>query len=362
MLYHLFYPLRDIFFGFNVFKYITFRATLASITAFLVSIILGPFVIRWLQNMNMRQTIEREGFSALYAAHEGKRKVPTMGGLLIIGAISISTLLWADLTNRYVLLAVFATIWLGGVGFIDDYMKLRKKDSKGLKAANKFIGQVGLGLAVGLFLYMEGPFWREIHIPYLKNWVIAAGVFYIPFAALVITGASNAVNLTDGLDGLAIGCTAMIAFTYGIFSYISGHAQFSNYLQIAFIPGAGELTVFCAAILGAGIGFLWFNSHPASVFMGDTGSLSLGGALGVVAILTKKELLLVIIGGVFVVEALSVILQVGSYKLRKKRIFLMAPIHHHFQLMGVPESKVVIRFWIVSFILALWGLAALKLQ
>ena len=219
-----------------------------------------------------------------------------------------------------------------------------------------------MSITIGIFLYLDSPGWQEISIPFLKNWFLAIGPLYILFVAVVIVGTSNAVNLTDGLDGLAIGCTAMIALTYGIFSYVTGHATFSDYLQVPFVAGAGELTIFCATILGAGMGFLWFNSHPANVFMGDVGSLSLGGALGAVAIFTKKEFLLIIVGGVFVVEALSVILQVASYKLRKKRIFLMAPLHHHFQLKGLTESKVVIRFWIISIILALCGLSALKLQ
>ena len=362
MFYHFLYPLRDFFFGFNVFRYITFRAALASITAFVVSLLIGPAVIRFLQRLHLSQTIEREGFSRLYPAHEGKKKTPTMGGLLILGSVVISTLLWGDLTNRYLLLCLATMLWLGAVGFIDDYLKLRKKNSKGLTAANKFIGQLLLGLGIGLFLYFDSFSWQEVHVPFVKHWVISMGPLYVLFVAMVIVGSSNAVNLTDGLDGLAIGCTAMIALTYGLFSYLAGHAKFSQYLQIPFVPGAGELTVFCAALLGAGMGFLWFNAHPASVFMGDVGSLSLGGALGVVAIFTRKELLLLIVGGVFVVEALSVILQVASYKSRRKRIFLMAPIHHHFQLTGLAETKVVIRFWIVSIILALWGLASLKLQ
>ena len=362
MLYHFLYPLRVLFFGFNVFRYITFRAAMASVTAFLVSLILGPWVIRFLHHLDLKQTIKREGFSKLYQAHQGKEKVPTMGGLLILGSLVISTLLWGNLSDRYVLLCLFTVVWLGVVGFMDDYAKFLKKNSKGLNAVSKFLGQVILGAILGLFLYFESSSWQEISVPFLKNIFLAIGPFYILFVILVITGASNAVNLTDGLDGLAIGCTAMIALTYGLFSYLAGNAKFSAYLQIPFVPGAGELTVFCAALFGAGVGFLWFNSHPASVFMGDTGSLSIGGALGAVAIFTKKELLLFIVGGVFVMEAVSVILQVVSYKTRKKRIFLMAPIHHHFQLKGLSESKVVIRFWIASLILSLLGLASLKLQ
>ncbi len=362
MLYHLLYPLRDLFFGFNVFRYITFRAVFAGITAFVVCLFLGPRIIRFLHGLDLKQTIERAGFSKLYGAHQGKEKTPTMGGLIILGALVISTLLWADLANRYILLALFAVLWLGGVGFIDDALKLSKKNSKGLAAANKLIGQVVLGLALGLFLYFDSSAWNKVSVPFTKNIFIMMGPFYIVFVAVVLVGASNAVNLTDGLDGLAIGCTAMIALTYSVFSYVVGNARFAQYLQIPFVPGAGELAIFCAALFGAGLGFLWFNSHPASIFMGDVGSLSLGGALGVVAVFTKKEILLLIVGGVFVIEALSVILQIASYRFRGKRIFLMAPLHHHFQLKGLAESKVVIRFWVVSIILALWGLASLKLQ
>ncbi|OIO39598.1 MAG: phospho-N-acetylmuramoyl-pentapeptide-transferase [Candidatus Omnitrophica bacterium CG1_02_46_14] len=362
MLYYFLYPLKDLFFGFNVFRYITFRAAMASITAFVVSLLIGPLVICFLHHLELKQTIQREGFSKLYKTHEGKDKVPTMGGLLIIGALVFSTVLWADLTNRYVWITLFIVVWFGIVGFIDDYLKFLRKDSKGLKAGAKFFGQVLISLALGLFLYFDSSLWQEIRIPFMKHFFLTIGPWYILFVMLVLTGASNAVNLTDGLDGLAIGCTAMIALSYGLLSYVTGNVKMSSYLQVPFVPGAGELTVFCMALLGAGMGFLWFNSHPASIFMGDTGSLSLGGAIGAVALFTKKELLLLIIGGVFVMEALSVMIQVVSFKSRKKRVFLMAPIHHHFQLKGISESKVVIRFWIISFILALVGLASLKLQ
>jgi len=362
VLYELFYPLREFFFGFNVFRYITFRAAMAGITSFVVMLWIGPGMIRFLIKLNLKQTIERVGFESLYHEHAGKDKVPTMGGLMILVSVIFSTLLWADLRNRYVWLTLLIMLWLGLVGFVDDYLKLVKKDSKGLTALNKFIGQTAVGLGVGVFLYLDSPVWRDIALPFVKDWFLTLGIFYIPFVALVLAGASNAVNLTDGLDGLAIGCTFMIALTYAVFSYVTGHAAFSHYLQIPFIAGAGELTVFCTVLFGAGLGFLWFNAHPASVFMGDVGSLSLGGALGAVAIFTKKELLLVIVGGVFVMEAMSVILQVGSYKFRKQRVFRMAPIHHHFQLGGLKETKVVIRFWIVSILLALVGLATLKLQ
>lgn len=335
---------------------------MASITAFLVTVLIAPFMIRFLSKLNFKQTIEREGFSKLYEQHKGKDKVPTMGGFLILGGVVVSTVLWADILNRYVLLSLLTMVWLGAIGFVDDWLKLSKKNSKGLTAANKIFGQLAIGIFIGTFLYFDSPGWQQVSVPFFKNWLLAMGPLYIVFVVMILVGASNAVNLTDGLDGLAIGCTSMIALTYGIFSYVTGNVKFSDYLQIPFIPGTGELAVFCAVLFGASIGFLWFNSHPASVFMGDTGSLALGGALGVVAIFTKKEILLAIVGGVFVMEALSVMIQVTSYKLHKKRIFLMAPIHHHFQLKGLSESKVVIRFWIISLILALTGLAALKLQ
>ncbi len=362
MLYQFLYPLREYFFGFNVFRYITFRAAMAGITAFVITLLIGPWMIRFLSRLNLKQTIEREGFSALYKEHAGKEKVPTMGGLMILGSVLISTILWMDLKNRYVWLSLMIMTWLGLVGFVDDYLKLAKKDSKGLTALNKFVGQTLVGIGVGVFLYFDSPVWRDVAVPFAKSWFIVLGPAYIFFVALVLTGASNAVNLTDGLDGLAIGCTLMIALAYGAISYMTGHAAFSHYLQIPYIAGAGELAVFCTVLFGAGMGFLWFNSHPANVFMGDVGSLSLGGALGAVAIFTKKELLLVIVGGIFVMEAISVILQVGSYKIRKQRIFRMAPIHHHFQLGGLKETKVVIRFWIISILLSLLGLTTLKLQ
>ncbi len=362
MFYALLYPLKKYFIGFNLFQYITFRAAMAGITAFLISLWIGPIVIRFLSGFNLKQGIERPGFSKLYEASAGKEKVPTMGGLMILGALLLSVLLWADLRNRYVILCMAIVLWLGAVGFADDYLKLTKKNSKGLKGSYKLAGQLVLGLAIGFYLYHDSPVWADVAIPFLKNWFWALGPLYVLFVALVITGSSNAVNLTDGLDGLAIGCTLTIAMTYGVFSYVGGHSVFSHYLHIPHIIGVGELTVFCAALFGAGLGFLWFNAHPASLFMGDMGSLSIGGALGAVAIFSKKELLLLVVGGIFVMEALSVILQVASYKLRKQRIFLMAPIHHHFQLLGLKETKVVIRFWIVSILLSLVGLATLKIQ
>lgn len=286
-----------------------------------------------------------------------------MGGILILLSIIVSVLLWADLSNVYILLTLFATLWLGFVGFVDDYLKLSKKHSKGLGFLGKFIPQTAIAVAIGYFVYTDQNLGTKLDIPFLKNLILDLGIFYVLFVIVVIVGSSNAVNLTDGLDGLAIGCTIMVALTYAILSYVTGHAVFSKYLFIPFISGSGELTVFCASILGAGLGFLWFNCFPASVFMGDIGSLALGGALGTIAVFIKKELLLVIVGGIFVLEAISVILQVGSFRLRKgKRIFRLAPLHHHFQVLGWPESKVIVRFWIVGIILSVLTLATLKIR
>ncbi|MBN3039280.1 MAG: phospho-N-acetylmuramoyl-pentapeptide-transferase [Candidatus Omnitrophica bacterium] len=363
MFYWLFYPLREIFFGFNVFKYITFRAAMASVTSFLICIFLGPRLIQKLTSLNIGEKIIDEKISpTLHSLQKGKKGIPTMGGLLIIFAMLLSTVLWARLDNKYIALVLFSMLWLGLVGFLDDYMKFISKRSKGMTAAMKLMAQAVLGLVVGLFVFYDPEIGSNLDIPFLKDLMINLGLFYIIFAAVVIVGSSNAVNLTDGLDGLAIGCVMMVALTYSIFSYVTGHARFSTYLQISFIPGTGELAVFCSAILGATLGFLWFNSHPAEMFMGDTGSLTLGGVLGIVAVLIKKELLLLLAGGIFVAEALSVILQVASFKLRGKRIFLVAPLHHHFQFRGLPETKVTIRFWIVAVILSLLSLATLKLR
>lgn len=285
-----------------------------------------------------------------------------MGGLLILFSAILSTVLWARLDNKYILVALFSIFYLGLIGFIDDYLKYIRGHSKGMSAVMKLTAQAILATSVALFAFADPQIGRSLNIPFCKDLLIDLGIFYIAFAALVIIGCSNSVNLTDGLDGLAIGCIIMVALTYSIFSYVSGHAQFSSYLHINYVPGSGELTIFCANILGAALGFLWFNAHPAEMFMGDTGSLALGGSIGVVAVLIKKELLLLLAGGIFVVEALSVILQIGSFKLRKKRIFLVAPLHHHFQVKGLSESKVTVRFWIVAALLALLTLATLKLR
>ena len=363
MLYQLLYPLREIFFGFNVFKYITFRAAMGSVTSFLLCIFIGPWLINKLSRLKIGENIIEEKLCPqLHSLHRGKKGIPTMGGFLILFSAIFSTLLWARLDSKYILLALFSFVWLGIIGFMDDYMKFITRRSKGITVTTKLVGQSILAVIVGLFAFYDPHIGQRLDIPFLKNLIVNLGFFYIVFVVLVIVGSSNAVNLTDGLDGLAIGCIIMVAFTYSIFSYLTGHLKFSSYLQINYVPGSGELAVFCANIAGAALGFLWFNSHPADIFMGDTGSLALGGALGVVAVLIKKELLLLLAGGIFVAEALSVILQVGSFKLRKKRIFLVAPLHHHFQLRGLSESKVTIRFWIIAVILALLTLATLKLR
>ncbi len=362
MFYHLFYPLREFWFGFNIFRYITFRAAMAALTAFLLSILLGPLIIKKLYKMKIGEHVRKQEVGLLYDIHKNKEGTPTMGGILILLAIIGSTILWSDLTNKFTLIALFSTIWLGGVGFADDYIKLTKKRSKGLAAATKLLGQILLGLAVGVYFYLSKGGRTMLEFPFLKSIVLDLSVFYIFFVTLVIVGTSNAVNLTDGMDGLAIGCTTIAALTYSILSYVVGNAILSKYLLISFVPGTGELAVFCASIVGAGLGFLWYNCYPAQMFMGDTGSLALGGALGIVAVAIRKELLLFIVGGIFVFEALSVIIQVISFKLIGRRVFLMSPIHHHFQLKGLKESKVIVRFWIVAILLALFTLVTLKIR
>lgn len=361
MFYHLFYPLKDFWFGFNVFKYITFRAIFASITAFLISVLAGPFIIKGLKNFGVGEPTFRKDAPSLYPLHKHKEGTPTMGGLLIIPAVTISTLLWADYTNRFIVISLVVFLWLGAVGFIDDRIKLTKK-RLGLMMTTKLVGQLIPAFVIGLYLYLDPRFPASLDVPFLKKLFLDLGIFYIFFVMIVITASSNAVNITDGLDGLAIGCVAIIALTYTGFSYVSGRVDFAEYLRILYIPDSGELAVFCAGIMGAALGFLWFNSHPASVFMGDTGALALGGAVGTVAVLIKKELLLIVVGGIFVIEVASVLLQVISFRWKKKRIFLMTPLHHHFQLLGWSESKITIRFWIVAIILALFGLITLKLR
>lgn len=362
MLYHLHFLLLDWFGGFNVFRYITFRSAYAMVTALVISFLLGPWLIRRLRRLQLGEQIRAEG----PASHKAKAGTPTMGGLLILASVLIPTLLWADLTNRYIQLVVAMTVGTGLLGFMDDYLKVVKKRSKGLVGRYKLVGQVALGLVLGLVLYFvplesSSP-GVSMELPFLKGVLLNLGLFYVPLVILVVTGTSNAVNLTDGLDGLAIGVVSIIFVAFTGLVYVSGHKVFSEYLNIVYLPGAGELTIFCAAMVGASLGFLWFNAHPAELFMGDTGSLALGGALGTVAILIKKELLLIILGGVLVMEVLSVMLQVWSFKRRGKRIFRMAPLHHHFELAGWHESKVVVRFWILAVLLAMVGLSTLKLR
>ncbi len=360
MLYHLLYPLHKTFALFNVFRYITFRSAGAVVTALLVSFALGPSIVRWLRALKVGQQVRDDGPQT----HLTKKGTPTMGGILIIAAVAASVLLWSDLTNRYVWVVLFATLAFGGIGFIDDYRKVVKKRSKGLSAKEKFGLQIAASLLIGLFLYYYSgdPDSAHLTVPFFKRLFIDLGWFYVPFSVVVIVGSSNAVNLTDGLDGLAAGLVGIAATANAVLVYIGGNKILADYLKIQYIAGSGELAVVCAALLGASLGFLWYNAHPAEVFMGDVGSLSLGGALGALAVVTKHELILIVVGGIFVVEALSVMLQVASFKLTGKRIFKMAPIHHHFEEIGWPESKVIIRFWIVGIILALVSLGSLKLR
>ena len=358
MLYHLLYPLHTEFSVFYVFRFITFRAIYAAITALVISFLLGPWLIEKLSALQMGQTIRKLGPES----HFKKEGTPTMGGALILLAIVLPTLLWADLTNLYVWLTLLVTIGYGIIGFVDDLLKVRQKNSDGLSPRKKMFWQMVIAFAVGLFLMMHQEFQTTLAFPFFKSINPDLGWFYVPFAMLVIIGASNAVNLTDGLDGLAIGPVIIAAGTYLLFAYVAGHATLSSYLQIKGVNGAGELSILCGAMVGAGLGFLWFNTYPAQVFMGDVGSLSLGGAIGTIAVITKQEIVLVIVGGIFVMEAVSVIVQVTSFRLYGKRIFRMAPIHHHFELKGWAEPKIIVRFWIISIILALIGLSTLKLR
>jgi phospho-N-acetylmuramoyl-pentapeptide-transferase len=358
MLYHFLYPLASEFHFLNVFKYLTFRTIYAVITALVVSFLLGPWVIRKLQAIQVTQVIRTDGPES----HLKKQGTPTMGGALILAAIVIPTLLWADLSNSYIWMVLTIIIGYGLIGFVDDYKKVVEKNPKGLSPRQKTLYQVLLGLMVGVALYYTPGFSTELTIPFFKNLRPDLGIFYIPFVMLVIFGASSAVNLTDGLDGLAIGPVAINAGTYMLFTYIAGNVKLSSYLQIPYVAGAGELAILCGAMAGAGLGFLWYNAYPAEVFMGDVGSLPLGGGLGALAVITKQEILLVIVGGIFVIEALSVIFQVGSYKYRGKRIFRMAPIHHHFELKGVAEPKIIVRFWVITIILALIAISTLKIR
>ncbi len=355
---------RDLLFSLNIFRYITFRASMAGLTTFLLCISLGPYFINKLRDLRIREIAKRDDCPDLDKFQKTKEGTPTMGGIFIVGSILLSVFLWADLSNRFILLAILTCLYLAVLGWVDDYTKLMKRSGKkrGLDKRTKLIWEILLGCFIGSYVYFNPGSSTKLDFPFFKEIILDIGLLYIPFVALVVVGTSNAVNLTDGLDGLAIGCVLMVSLTLAILSYVSGHATFSQYLFIPFISGAGELAVFCAAIIGASLGFLWFNGPPASVFMGDVGSLSLGGTLGVIAVMIKKELLLVIMGGVFVAEALSVILQVASFKLRGKRIFKMSPLHHHLQLSGWEESKIIVRFWIVAIILAIITLTTLKIR
>lgn len=358
MLYHLLYPLSDSYAFFNVFKYITFRTFGAAITAVLISLVAGPAYIRMLKNRQIGQEVRDEGPKS----HLSKKGTPTMGGGLILLSISLSTLLWAELNNANIWIALGTTLFLGLVGYVDDYRKVVQKNTKGLSARQKLLFQFVIAFAAAYLIFSLRETPPVLKFPFFKDWYVDLGLLFIPFAALVIVGASNAVNLTDGLDGLAVGPTITTSTTFLILAYCAGHMKIAEYLQIPYVAGAGELSVFLATVAASCLGFLWFNTYPAQVFMGDVGSLALGGALGISAVITKNEILLVICGGIFVIEALSVMAQVASFKLTGKRVFKMAPIHHHFELKGWAEPKVIVRFWIISILLALFTLSTLKLR
>ena len=366
MFYQFLYPLRDAISAFNIFQYITVRAAGAAITSIFISFFIGPIMINKLKTMQIGELIRTDGPKT----HLAKKGTPTMGGLIILFSVLFPVLLWADLSNVYIQLIIFSTLWMSAIGFIDDYLKVIKKYKKGLIAKYKMLGQISLGLILGFYIYFHphfSDFNTLISIPFLKDVQLDLGFFYIPFVVFVVTGTSNAVNLTDGLDGLAAGLIGIAAVALAMISYISGRIDFSQYLNTIYLPGSAELTVFCLAMVGGILGFLWYNSHPAQVFMGDTGSLGMGGALGTMAILLRKEILFAVLGGVFVAEALSVMIQVSYFKYTKKkygkgrRIFKMAPLHHHYEMQGVQETKIVIRFWIIGILLALFSLSSFKI-
>ena len=352
--------LQEYYKGFAVFQYLTLRGIFGVLTALVMSLWLGPKMIRMLGNLQIGQSVRSDGPQT----HLVKSGTPTMGGALILASITISTLLWADLTNRYVWTVLLVTILFGAIGWVDDYRKVVEKNSRGLPGRWKYFWQsvFGLGAALVLYFTAQTPAETELIVPFLKDISIPLGAGFIVLTYLVIVGTSNAVNLTDGLDGLAILPTVMVGGALGIFAYLSGHVTFAEYLFIPYVPGVGELIIFCGALIGAGLGFLWFNTYPAQVFMGDVGALALGAALGTVAVIVRQEIVLFIMGGVFVAETLSVVIQVASFKLTGKRVFRMAPIHHHFELKGWPEPRVIVRFWIITVVLVLVGLATLKLR
>ena len=357
MLYHLLYPLSDTFSFLNVIRYITFRTAAATLTALFISFVVGPWLIRKLASLHIGQPIRELG-----PDHQAKAGTPTMGGLLILLSLCVSVLLWADLTNQLVWFVLALTIGYGILGFIDDYLKVTRQNSDGLSPHTKLIWQTGMALLLAVSLYSSPAFDQELAVPFFKQFTPDIGWLYIPLAILVIVGFSNGVNLTDGLDGLAIGPVMITAATFVGLTYAAGHANIAEYLAIKPVPGAGQLAIFCGALVGGGLGFLWFNASPADLFMGDVGALALGGALGTVAVLIRQEILLGVVSGIFVLEALSVAIQVGWFKLTGERIFLMAPIHHHFEKLGWAEQKIVVRFWIISIILALISLSSLKLR
>jgi phospho-N-acetylmuramoyl-pentapeptide-transferase len=357
MLYHLLYPLSETFGVFNVVRYITFRTAAATLTSLFICLVLGPWLIRKLSALRIGQPIREIG-----PDHQAKEGTPTMGGLLILFSLLVSVLLWSELDQRMVWILVGLTAGYGVLGFIDDYQKVTQGSSAGISARTKLVWQVVFALGVAIAIYTDPAFDKELAVPFFKNFTPNIGIFYVPLAAFIIVAASNGVNLTDGLDGLAIGPVMITAATFLLLSYAAGHTGIAEYLNIKYVPGSGQLAIFCGAMVGGSLGFLWFNASPAELFMGDVGSLALGGALGTIAVLIRQEILLAVVGGIFVVETVSVIIQVASFKLTGKRVFLMAPIHHHFEKLGWAEQKIVVRFWIVSIILALVALSSLKLR
>jgi phospho-N-acetylmuramoyl-pentapeptide-transferase len=360
MLYSLFEYLTQFYSGFNLFQYLTFRSILGVLTALVISLVVGPPMIRYLSRYNIGQNVRDDGPES----HFSKAGTPTMGGALILVAIVVSTLLWSDLSSRFVWVATLVTLGFGLIGWIDDYKKLALGNSKGLSARAKYFWQsvIALTAAWALFSTAELPIETQLIVPFFKSAIFDLGWMYLVLAYFVIVGSSNAVNLTDGLDGLAILPTVLVGGALGVFAYLTGNVNFSGYLGIPYVPGVGEMVIFCGAIVGAGLGFLWFNTYPAQVFMGDVGALALGAALGTIAVIVRQELVLFIMGGIFVVETISVVLQVASYKLTGRRIFRMAPLHHHFELKGWPEPRIIVRFWIITVILVLIGLASLKIR
>jgi len=358
VLYHLLYPLHGLFSFLNVFRYITFRTICSILTALLISFVIGPWLIKKLRAFQIQQVVRED----VPSRHMAKNGTPTMGGGLILAAILIPTLFWSDLANPYTWIVILTTLAFGILGFLDDYKKMRDKKGIGIRARYKFPIQVAIGLVISFILFTAIDHDSRLIFPFFKRVMPDLGNWYILFGMFVIVGSANAVNLTDGLDGLAIGPVLIASATFMLFCYLAGNFKFATYLQIPFVKGSGELTILCGALVGSGLGFLWFNTYPAQVFMGDVGSLSLGAALGTIAVITKQEMLLVIVGGIFVIEALSVIIQVVSYQLRKKRVFRMAPIHHHFELKGWAEPKIIVRFWIIGIILGLIAISTLKLR